>query len=107
VHKVHPFHTLTNHFYISRPILLHRPTFDAWPRALKDAMRQAVDDAVAWQRELAVEEDRDARAAIEQAGGTITHLTLGQHAAFAAAVIPLLDEARETYGDAMRLAGQH
>jgi TRAP-type transport system periplasmic protein len=106
VHKVHPFHTLTNHFYISRPIFLHRPTFDAWPAALQDAMRQAVKEAVAWQRDLAVEEDREARTAIEQAGGTITLLTLGQHAAFAAAVIPLLDDAREDYRDAMRLIGQ-
>jgi tripartite ATP-independent transporter DctP family solute receptor len=105
VHKVHPFHTLTNHFYISRPIFLHRPAFDAWPPALKDAMRDAVQDAVAWQRDLAIEEDRDARTAIEAAGGTITKLTLGQHAAFAAAVIPLLDDARTTYGDAMRLIG--
>jgi tripartite ATP-independent transporter DctP family solute receptor len=103
VHKVHPFHTLTNHFYISRPIFLHRPTFDAWPRPLQETMRQAVRDAVAWQRELAVKEDRDARTAIESAGGTITRLTLGQHAAFAAAVIPLLDDAREVYGEAMRL----
>src|SRR5215813_1112164 len=31
VHKFHRFHTLSNHFYISRPIFLHRPTYDAWP----------------------------------------------------------------------------
>ena len=29
VHKFHKFHTLTNHFYISRPIFLHRTTFEA------------------------------------------------------------------------------
>ena len=29
VHKLHRFHTISNHFYISRPIFLHRPTFDA------------------------------------------------------------------------------
>src|SRR5499425_1897959 len=27
VHKFHRFHTLSNHFYISRPIFLHRTTF--------------------------------------------------------------------------------
>ena len=37
VHKFHRFHTLSNHFYISRPIFLHRPTFDAWPDDLKSA----------------------------------------------------------------------
>ena len=31
VHKFHKFHTLSYHFYISRPIFLHRPSFDAWP----------------------------------------------------------------------------
>ncbi len=36
VHKYHRFHSATNHFYLSRPIFLHRPTFDAWPRALQD-----------------------------------------------------------------------
>src|SRR5262249_58732309 len=27
VHKFHRFHTLSNHFYISRPIFVHRPSF--------------------------------------------------------------------------------
>ena len=35
VHKFHRFHTISNHFYISRPIFLHRPTFDAWPADLQ------------------------------------------------------------------------
>ena len=39
VHKFHRFHTISNHFYISRPIFLHRPTFDAWPADLKAAMQ--------------------------------------------------------------------
>jgi TRAP-type C4-dicarboxylate transport system substrate-binding protein len=69
-------------------------------------MRAAVKEAIAFQRALAVEEDRDARRAIESEGCDIVELTLGQHAAFAAAVLPLLDEASETYGKAaMRLVG--
>src|SRR5215475_10512996 len=31
VHKFHRFHTLSNHFYISRPIFLHRTSFESWP----------------------------------------------------------------------------
>jgi len=105
VHKFHPFHTLTNHFYISRPVFLNRAAFDAWPADLQQAMRDAVAAAVAWQRDLAIEEERDARAAIEQDGGRIVQPTLAEHATFAAAVRPLLDEARERYGEAaMRLA---
>jgi len=35
VHKFHRFHTVTNHFYISRPIFLNRSEFDVWPRDLQ------------------------------------------------------------------------
>ena len=101
VHKFHRFHTVTNHFYISRPIFLHRPSFDAWPVELQQAMRAAVQHAVAFQRDLAIEEDREARAAILAAGCEITELTALQLAEFRAAVTPLLDEARQTYGQEM------
>jgi TRAP-type transport system periplasmic protein len=97
VHKFHHFHTVTNHFYISRPIFLHRPSFDAWPADVQNAMREAATRAIAFQRELAIAEDRDARAAIEAAGCEITELTANEHAQFRDAVAPLLDEARVTY----------
>jgi len=54
VHKFHRFHTLSNHFYISRPIFVHRAAFDAWPDDLKAAMRGAVTDAITFQRDLHV-----------------------------------------------------
>jgi len=98
VHKFHRFHTVTNHFYISRPIFLNRTQFGSWPRDLQAAMRNAVARAVAHQRDLAVEEDREARAAIEAVGCEITALTAAEHAQFRNAVAPLLDDARRTYG---------
>jgi TRAP-type C4-dicarboxylate transport system substrate-binding protein len=98
VHKFHRFHTLSNHFYISRPIFLHRTAFDAWPADLQSAMRTAVTDAIAFQRELHVREEEDARKAIEAEGCDIAELTTEAHDAFAAAVQPLLDEAQGTYG---------
>ncbi|MFY9896299.1 MAG: TRAP transporter substrate-binding protein [Xanthobacteraceae bacterium] len=98
VHKFHRFHTVTNHFYISRPIFLNRTQFDSWPRDLQNTMREAVIKAVAFQRELAIAEDREARAAIEAQGCEITALTPAQHALFREAVDPLLQEARQTYG---------
>jgi tripartite ATP-independent transporter DctP family solute receptor len=101
VHNFHHFHTVTNHFYISRPIFLNRTQFDAWPADLQDAMREAVARAIAFQREQAIEEDREARAAIEAAGCEITALTPDEHAKFRAAVTPLLAEARGTYGSEM------
>jgi TRAP-type C4-dicarboxylate transport system substrate-binding protein len=95
VHKFHKFHTVTNHFYLSRPIFLHRPTFDAWPGRLQDAMQEAVSAAVLAQREWTVEEDRDARAALVNEGCEITELTGDQHAAFVAAMGPIYDDARK------------
>jgi TRAP-type transport system periplasmic protein len=99
VHKFHRFHTVTNHFYISRPIFLNRTQFDAWPADLQDAMRDAVQRAVAFQRDLAIEEDREARAAILAAGCEITELAASEQGAFRAAVAPFLNDARGIYGD--------
>jgi tripartite ATP-independent transporter DctP family solute receptor len=101
VHKFHKFHTLTSHFYISRPIFFHRATFDAWPKDLQTAMQQAVTDAVTFQRKLAVEENEQSRRAIEAEGCVINALTLPEHAAFVAAVQPLLADARQMYGEEM------
>jgi TRAP-type transport system periplasmic protein len=101
VHKFHRFHTVTNHFYISRPIFLHRPAFEGWPEDLQRAMRDAIRKAVEFQRGLAIVEDREARAAILAAGCEITALNADQHAQFRSAVAPLLTDARTTYGREM------
>jgi len=101
VHKFHKFHTLPSHFYISRPIFLHRPSFEAWPADLQRVMQTAVTQAVAFQRQLAVEEHEQSRQAIEQAGCEIVELNAQEHAAFVDAVAPLLADARSMYGEAM------
>ena len=97
VHKFHRFHTLSNHFYISRPIFVHRPSFDGWPDDLKSAMQAEVAEAVAFQRDLHEREEEEGRSAIEAAGGAVAGLSDAEHAAFVAAVRPLHDEARSQY----------
>jgi len=101
VHNFHKYHTLSSHFYISRPIFLHRASFDAWPQDLQAATRKAVNEAVAFQRTLAVEENTQSRQAIEAAGCEIVELNAAEHDAFVAAVQPLLADARGMYGEAM------
>jgi TRAP-type C4-dicarboxylate transport system substrate-binding protein len=98
VHKFHRFHTLSSHFYISRPIFLYRTAFDAWPVRLQRAMQSAVTDAIAFQRGLHEQEEQDARKAIEAQGCEIVELTAGEHDAFRAAVQPLLDDAQGRFG---------
>jgi tripartite ATP-independent transporter DctP family solute receptor len=101
VHKFHKFHTLTSHFYISRPIFINRTAFDAWPEDLQRAVRAAVADAVAFQRKLALEEHAQSRRIIEDAGCQIVELTAAEHATFVDAVQPLLADARKMYGAEM------
>ncbi len=98
VHKFHRFHTLSNHFYVSRPIFLHRASFDGWPGDLRRAMQKAIREAVAFQRDLHVQEEEEARKVIEAQGCEIVELTAAEHDAFAAAVMPLITEARATFG---------
>jgi TRAP-type C4-dicarboxylate transport system substrate-binding protein len=100
-HKYHPFHTLTGHFYISRPIFICRSQFDAWPRALQEAMRSAAADAVTFQRDLAIQEELDARRAIEAEKCRVEELTPAEHEAFARAVAPMMAEAESVYGKEM------
>jgi tripartite ATP-independent transporter DctP family solute receptor len=97
VHNFHRFHTATSHFYLSRPIFFHRPSFDAWPKELQAEMRAAVTEAVTFQRDLHVKEEEDAAAEIRKAGGEILELTPEQHKAFVAAVTPIYGEARAQY----------
>jgi tripartite ATP-independent transporter DctP family solute receptor len=101
VHKFHRFHTLSNHFYISRPVFLNRTAFDAWPADLQDAMQSAITDAIAFQRELHEQEEEDARKAIAAQGCEIVELSAAEHAAFVAAVAPLSNDARATFGRAL------
>ena len=106
VHNFHRFHTASNHFYISRPIFLHRPTFESWPEALQTEMQAAVDDAVALQRGLKDGEEAAAAAAIREAGGEIIELSPQELQAFVDAVSPIYDEARSQYrGELLELVG--
>jgi tripartite ATP-independent transporter DctP family solute receptor len=99
VHRFHRFHSLTGHFYISRPIFIHRAAFEAWPGDVQSAMRSAVAKAIAFQRDTHVREEEDARAAIAAEGCEIADLTPQQHAEFAACVSPLRNEAARNFGE--------
>ncbi len=101
VHKLHPHHTVTNHFYISRGIFANRTAYYTWPEDLKEAMSQAVREAVIFQRNLSEVEADDARKAIEDQGCEIVDLTPDEHAEFIKAVRPQHDDARDIFGDKM------
>jgi TRAP-type C4-dicarboxylate transport system substrate-binding protein len=101
VHKLHHFHTLTSHFYLSRGIYANRATVDGWPVELRDAVRAATRDAVEHQRTLAVEEEAIARQAIEREGCEIVTLTERERDAFVRTVRPMHEAARAAHGAAV------
>ncbi|MEE2760435.1 MAG: TRAP transporter substrate-binding protein [Pseudomonadota bacterium] len=101
VHNHHRYHTLSSHFYLSRPIFINRTQFDSWPEEVRQAFGKAVGDAVNFQRGLAATEADDARRAIEAVGGSIVKLSPSEQAAFAAAVVPVREEAVSKFGEKM------
>ncbi|MBT7276014.1 MAG: TRAP transporter substrate-binding protein [Woeseiaceae bacterium] len=98
VHNHHKYHTISNHFYISRSIMCNRTTYYSWPEELKIAMSEAVREAVLWQREQAEQEVIDSRKAIEAAGCEIVELTTTQQELFTQATKSQYDEARDLFG---------
>jgi TRAP-type C4-dicarboxylate transport system substrate-binding protein len=101
VHKHHPYHTLSGHFYLSRGVYAHRESVDGWPEEFRAAVRAAVRDATAYQRGLAVEEEEISRRALDAENCEIVELNEAERAQFRAAVAPMYDEARAQHGDEM------
>jgi TRAP-type C4-dicarboxylate transport system substrate-binding protein len=99
VHKLHRYHTLTSHFYLSRGIYANRTAVDGWPPALRDAIRTATWEAVDRQRDLAVEEEVIARQAIEREGCEIIELSPRERSAFVQTVSPMHAEAKARFGE--------
>jgi TRAP-type C4-dicarboxylate transport system substrate-binding protein len=83
---------------------VHRPAFDGWPQGLQHELRDAVREAITFQRDLHVKEEDDAAAAIKKTGGEIVELTAEEHKAFVSAVNPIYGEARKELGsDVLKL----
>ncbi len=102
VHNYHKYHSASSHFYISRPIFFHRPTFESWPLELQQEMQAAVIEAVAFQRKMKDQEELDARVAIREAGGEIVELTTEERQMFIDAVTPIYAELRDQYSPKLR-----
>jgi TRAP-type C4-dicarboxylate transport system substrate-binding protein len=102
VHNYHKYHTASSHFYISRPIFFHRPTFDSWPSELQQEMQAAVTEAIDFQRNLKDQEELDARVEILEAGGEIVELTPEERQMFIDAVTPIYAELHGQYSPKLR-----
>ena len=97
LYKVQQHYTMTYHSYLSRPIFLHKPSFEAWPGDLQTEMRAAVKKAVDLQRQLHDQAEIDSAEVIRRAGGEIVELTPQQRDAFVAAVAPIYEDAQTKF----------
>jgi TRAP-type C4-dicarboxylate transport system substrate-binding protein len=97
LYKVQRYYTETAHSYLSRPIFVNGPSFDAWPEELRSEMRAAVNDAVTLQRQLHDQAEIDAAEIIRKDGGEIVQLTAQQRAAFVDAVAPIYADAQNQF----------
>lgn len=98
VHNYHHYHTLMSHFYLSRPIFLHRPSVESWPVELQEFMEQEVQAAVQVQRGVAIAEEAAALKDILAAGCEMVDLDAAEKAEFVKAVQPLREEAKSLFG---------
>ena len=106
VHKFHKYHTLSNHFYISRPIFTHRDSIESWPHELRTALADAVQASIDYQRQLSEQDAIAAREAIEEEGCEIVDLDTKQQRAFLNVVKPQHDDARNLFGgEIFQIAG--
>ena len=101
VHKHHRFFTMSAHFYGARGIFAHKESYDAWPAGIQAAVREAVREAVSFQRGAAAGGETKIRKMLEERGKEFVDLTAGERAAFATAVSPVIEEARKRLGDGL------
>ena len=99
VHNYHKYHTLSNHFYISRAIMCNRSQFYLWPELLKQAIIEAAGDAMQWQRTQIEADVKIAEKLIVEAGGQIHSLTEAQTTLFKEKIAPLYKDARDQFGN--------
>jgi TRAP-type C4-dicarboxylate transport system substrate-binding protein len=97
LYQAQRYYTETYHSYLSRPIFVHKPSFDAWPADLQMEMRDAVTEAVDYQRKLHDQAEIDAAQTIREAGGEIVTLSPEQRQVFVDAVAPIYVDAQTQF----------
>jgi tripartite ATP-independent transporter DctP family solute receptor len=101
IHRVHKFHTLSNHFYLSRGIYANPQNYNAWPDDIQKAIPYIIKEAVPFQRNLAVKEEKIARQEIENIGGIVHELTVEDNKAFRRVLAPIYKEVRDRLDESL------
>lgn len=90
VHRHHPYITLSGHFFGVSFLIANERQYRTWPREVQAAVDEAAQQATALQRQLAASEDEEVLARLDPRETDVIALTAEEHAAFVAAVQPVL-----------------
>ena len=97
VHKYHKYHTLSNHFYISRCIMCNLDQYLEWPEKIKNVVKKAIKDSVGFQRSEAEKETIISYNTLIKHGCEIIELNPQQSKKFRETVNPIYNEAKDLF----------
>ncbi len=88
-YEVQDFMTVSNHGYLTYPLIMNNEYFDGLPEDLQQAVTDAADEASDYNREIAEEVNQEALQVIQDAGTTeIIELSPEERQVFKDAVVP-------------------
>ncbi len=96
VHKFHRYITMSGHFFGASAMICNAAHYAAWPAEVRTAVDECAVIATAYQHKRAGEEDVVIRAKLDPRENEIVELTPAEHAAFVAAMEPVLAKYRGT-----------
>jgi TRAP-type transport system periplasmic protein len=101
VHKFHRYITLSGHFFGASAFAFNQSAYQNWPADVRCAVDAAARVATHCQHELAAAEDTAMLARLAECDNEVVTLTAAEHAAFVAALAPVLDKYQRELGPAL------
>ena len=99
LHKTHRYVTLSSHLFGATALVCNKDVWDGWPDEIREAVGRAVTAATVAQRGFAAAADDEILAKLDPAENEVVRLSADQRATFAAAVAPVIDDVRATFGE--------
>ena len=95
VHNHHRYITLSGHFFGASALAFNEQAYQSWPIDVRKIVDAAALEATALQHHLAAAEDAEILARLDPSDNDVISLTAAEHAAFVAAVQPVLANYRQ------------
>ena len=95
IHRHHRYITLSGHFFGASALACNEALYQSWPEEVRSAVDAAAREATALQRRLAVAQDTQVLEQLDPNDNEVIRLTATEHAAFTAAVQPVLAKYRK------------